>query len=236
LHGYCDLIILFCQVEGQFIFNFFFQNDHLLSSTPLEMDDDIFSKLLHKNDDRFNNNSENDGLHLSFNKKISPTSFNSNDNCAIDGGGGGSVGVESASHHEFEIYDQKLKEYELKLYELESHLNVTKDENKQLNEIKDENKYLLDEIRNLNKKIDDIEHNNEKKSENLEMIKNNSNNLESIYEKNENLEGLLDEYRNKYSIMEIGYMKVVEELSQNRNENGNILLVQSLIHKVILSF
>jgi DNA repair exonuclease SbcCD ATPase subunit len=153
------------------------------------MDDEIFNKLLDKVvDDR-----EVDDIRSNMsqgNKKVSPESFNENNS-------------------NMEFYDQKMKDYELKLKELESHLNLTIDENRELNKVKNENESLLNEIKKLNKKIDEMNNNNDSKSV-----------LEKRDEEFEELKSSLNEYRNKYSIIEMNYKKVFNDLNQNEIENG----------------
>jgi septal ring factor EnvC (AmiA/AmiB activator) len=153
------------------------------------MDDEIFNKLLDKVvDDR-----EVDDIRSNMsqgNKKVSPESFNENNS-------------------NMEFYDQKMKDYELKLKELESHLNLTIDENRELNKVKNENESLSNEIKKLNKKIDEMNNNNESKSV-----------FEKRNEEFEELKGSLNEYRNKYSIIEMNYKKVFNDLNQNEIENG----------------
>ena len=146
------------------------------------MDDEIFNKLLDKVvvDDDIRSN-----MSLG-NKKVSPESFN-----------------ESNSNMEF--YDQKIKDYELKLQELESHLNFTLDENRELNKVKNENECLSNEIKNLNKKIDEI-NDDDDSGRDREL---------------EELKSLLNEYRNKNLIIEMNNKKVFEDLNQNKIENGS---------------
>ena len=172
------------------------------------MDDDIFSRLLHRVDDKFTS-SNNDDIqsNMSLSKKVSPTSFYGHDN-------GNNDFVEStADNNNLEINNQKI-------HELESQLNLKIEENRELNKIKSDNETLVDEIKNLNKKIKDLEENN-----------NAANNYDSIYEKNDFLEELqtsLYEYRNKYSIMEINYKKCSEELSQSKDEIGKYIISVSM--------
>lgn len=166
-------------------------NENLLNSTPLEMDDEIFNKLIEKEvDDR-----EVDDIRSNMsqgNKKVSPESF-----------------YESNSNMEF--YDQKMKDYELKLKELESHLNLTIDENRELNKVKNVNESLSNEIKNLNKKIHEMNNNNDSKSV-----------LEKRDEELEELKSSLNEYRNKYSTLEMNYEKALNVLNQNEQENYSL--------------
>lgn len=160
------------------------------------MDDEIFNKLLDKNvdnDDRLDS-------HMSSSVKASPELFYENGNQ-----------IKSNENDCEHFYDEKIREYELKLHELESHLNKTMDENKKMVGIRKDNKNLSDEVQSLNKRINEIE--SAHATNNLAKI------LESNVHVNE-LESALNEWRNKYLSMKTSYENVMEELNKNKIENG----------------
>lgn len=199
-----------------------FKIDSLLSSTPLEMDYDVFNKLLiNKNDDKISTNmlQLDDDLQSNISissKKVSPTGFVANNaSSVVTVAEEEYIENEMSNKHLFllDLYDKQLKEQQNKLDDLEKNYNHILNENKQLNEVKFENQMLNEKINELNRQLNELKIENDNNKQHVIENKN-----ESIYDNDQYNE--LNEYKLKLNNLQMDFKCLNDESNQIKCDNG----------------